>query len=104
MQNTSGWIPCGKAILVKPIELQEKAKDSKIILPDTVTDRTRLAEDRAIVIAVGPQAWLKEGEHRASPGDTVIMAKFAGYILEGDDGEFYRFINEADIFARRLEV
>ena len=100
--NTAGWNPVGRAILVKPIELEQRAKDSLIVLPDSVSDRTRLAEDRAVVIAVGPDAW--QGQSiRAQPGDTVIMVKFCGYILKGDDGEFYRFINERDIFAVKIE-
>ena len=102
LKNTSGWEPVGRAILVKPIELEDRAKDSLIVLPDTVTDRTRMAEDRAIVIAVGEDAWSGQSV-RAVVGDTVLMAKYSGYILLGDDGVYYRFINERDIFSRKLK-
>lgn len=97
--NTSGWIPAGRAVLVLPNDVQDKK--SLIHLPATVTDRTKMMQDRAIVIAVGPEAWSEESAARAKPGDQVILAAFSGYLLEGDDKKLYRFVNERDIFAVR---
>jgi co-chaperonin GroES (HSP10) len=99
--NTSGWRPAGRAVLVLPDIITETK--STIIIPKTVTDRTKMMQDRATVIAVGPEAWAEEREGRAVPGDKVILAAFAGYILMGEDGKEYRFVNERDIFAVRAE-
>ena len=98
MENFSGLTPLGRAVLVKPYEI--KKGEGKIVLPDSVQDRTRMMEDRAIVIEAGSQAWSDEKVPRAFPGDHVIIAKFAGYIAEGDDKELYRLVNERDIFCR----
>ena len=99
--NMSGWSPAGRAVLVKPDEVTQKK--STIVLPQTVTDRTKMMQDRAIVVEVGPEAWCEESEKRAKPGDRVILAAFSGYLLEGEDGVLYRFVNERDIFAVKKE-
>ena len=94
--NNSGWHPVGRAVLVMPEALVKK--DSVIALPQSVTDRTKLMQDRAQVVAVGAAAWMDEPEARAKPGDNVILAAFSGYILLGKDGKEYRAVNERDIF------
>lgn len=96
--NKSGLHPLGRAVLVKPFDAVKKG--GMIQLPASVKDRERLIEDRAIVVEVGSEAWVDEKCPRATPGDSVIIAKFAGYIAEGADKEIYRLINERDIFCR----
>ncbi len=96
MENTSGWRPAGRAVLVLPEDIVKK--ESRIALPQSVADRTKLMQDRACVVAVGAAAWMDEPEARAQPGDNVILAAFSGYILEGKDGKTYRAVNERDIF------
>ena len=95
--NESGWRPAGRAILVLPDDITEKS--SLLVMPKTLTDRTKMMQDRATVIAVGPEAWVEEKEARAVPGDQVILAAYSGYLLTGEDGKLYRFVNERDIFA-----
>jgi co-chaperonin GroES (HSP10) len=97
MSNASGWSPAGRAVLVLPDEIAEKS--STIVIPKTVTDRTKLMQDRATIVEIGPMCWAEEETPRAKVGDKVILAAFSGYILEGDDGKEYRFVNERDIFA-----
>lgn len=101
-ENTSGLLPKGRAILVKPYE-PEKAS-SIIEVPDFVQDRLRTIEQRAIVIAVGPSAWQDESTPRAQPGDKVLISAFSGHMAIGTkDKQQYRFINDKDIFAQ-IEV
>ena len=95
--NNSGWRPAGRAVLVLPDVITEK--DSLIVMPKTLHDRTKMMQDRATVIAVGSEAWAEEKEARARPGDKVILAAYSGYLLRGEDGQDYRFVNERDIFA-----
>ncbi len=105
MLNTSGWKPAGRAILVRPLDSTAKNPESKIVIPKSISDRTKLMEDRAHVVAIGPMAWAEEGQARAVVGDEVILAAFSGYLLRGDDGVDYRFVNERDVFAvRNAEV
>jgi co-chaperonin GroES (HSP10) len=96
--NKSGRVPLGHSVLVRPYELQRPG--GVIVMPDTVKDRTVLMEDRAVIIEVGSECWKDERTPRALPGDHVLIAKFAGYILEGDDGVMYRLVNSRDVFCR----
>lgn len=100
--NKSGLKPLGHAVLVEPYEPQKK--DSLIVMPETVKERTMLVETRAVVIEVGPEAWGDEKNPRAWPGDHVLISKFAGVMATGvADNKPYRLVNDRDIFCA-LEV
>lgn len=98
MQNKSGLRPLGRAVLVEPTESLPEFKTTKIVIPDTARDRLLLAEQQAIVIAVGPEAWRDEKQPRAAPGDKVMISKYAGTVVPGADGKQYRCVNANDIF------
>lgn len=100
MENTSGLKPLGIAVLVKPYEPEYKTQGG-IVIPQQVKDRMLMADQRAVVIEAGPEAWLDERAPRAQPGDHVMLAKYAGHLLVGTaDGEQYRMVNADDIFAK----
>jgi len=100
VRNSSGFHPLGRAVLVEPYEPQAK-KPSMIVLPDQVQDRMMMVEQRALVIEVGP-LWVKdETGPRCKPGDHVMIARMAGYMISGKDtldGKSYRVVNHMDIF------
>lgn len=107
--NKSGLMPLGQAVLVKPYESQ--LKSNRIAIPDAVQERFAMVEQRAIVVAVGPEAWARERVRllgiplwrrlRARPGDRVLVSKHAGYMAKGtEDGQQYRMVNGNDIFAK----
>lgn len=95
--NPSGLVPKGRSVLVKPYEMMKKT--SPIILPPTVGDRQRMIEDRAVVVAIGPAAWDDEAEPRAVIGEHVMISKFAGNMIPGDDGVLYRIVTDRDIYV-----
>ncbi|CAM5998764.1 unnamed protein product [Sphagnum balticum] len=97
--NTSGLVPVGVAVLVEAYE--PEIKKSMIAIPETVAERTKIAETRAIIRAIGTSAWQDEPEPRARLGDKVMIARFAGIAVKGPkDGKDYRIINDRDIFCR----
>lgn len=99
--NTSGLIPCGVAVLVAPYEPELKA--GVIHIPESVAQGLQAIDQRATVIAVGPEAWLDEKNPRARPGDKVLFAKYAGWAAGKGvtkDGKAYRVVNDRDIFCR----
>lgn len=109
LQNTSGLEPSGRAVLVEMYE-PEKRK-GLIEIPELVKERSSVMEQRAMVVAIGGQAWEDEGPLwkrflgirtlRARPGDKVIVTKFAGYVTRGtSDNRLYRLVNDRDIFCR----
>lgn len=101
-RNTSGIVPLGRAVLIRPYE--PEIASSVIHIPATVKERTSMIEQRAIVVAVGPEAWRDEASPRAKPGDKVFVSKYAGWLAQGTaDGEVYRMVNANDIFAAIVE-
>ena len=102
--NKSGLEPRGRAVLLKPYDVAAVTTGG-IILPRSVQEQGQVAEQRALVVEVGPGAWRDEPEPRAKVGDKIIFSKWAGYIAEGPlDGETYRVVNDSDIFLRIREA
>jgi chaperonin GroES len=96
-ENTSGLRPVGRAVLVKPYSIEEKTAGG-IVLPSQVRERDELAEQRAVVVEIGPTSWRDEPP-RAKVGDRILFSKWAGYNAIGPgDGEKYRVVNDSDIF------
>ncbi len=96
MSHESGLKPLGRAVLLEYYEPERK--ESLIALPETVSERTRMLEQRAIVVAIGPSCWPDE-EPRAQIGDKVLIARMAGVMVKGPkDGKDYRVVNDRDIF------
>ena len=98
MRNESGVAPLGRAVLVKQWELQ---KSGAILIPEEVAAKQAAVDQRVIVVEAGPEAWLEEKAPRATPGDQVLVTKFAGMIVIGPaDKQVYRLVNDRDIFCK----
>ena len=98
MLNTSGLEPRGVAVLVKLYEPERKG--AQIVIPDNVQGKLAMVDNRAIVIAIGPNAWHDEPSPRAKVGEKVLITKFAGFMAKGPgDDELYRLVNDRDIFC-----
>ena len=98
MINNSGLDPRGVAVLIKTYEPERKG--GQIVLPDAVSSRMAMVDNRAVVVAIGPSAWHDEPFPRAKVGDKVLVTKFSGFMAKGPaDGETYRLVNDRDIFC-----
>ena len=99
-ENTSGLEPLGRAVLVRMIEIEDM-KASLIKIPDHVRANSSVMEQRAEVLAIGPECWSDEKSPRAAVGDKVFVTKFAGFITRGPaDEKLYRLVNDRDIFCK----
>lgn len=97
-ENPSGLDPRGVAVLICPLDV--KPKGGLIELPPQAQERLQTVENQAIVIAIGPSAWHDEKVPRAKIGETVLVTRFAGFMVTGPkDGEAYRLVNDRDIFC-----
>lgn len=104
MRNESGLEPCGRAVLIRMIEIEEM-KAQMIAIPEHVRRNSALMETKAEVVAIGSEAWADEGAPRAKVGDKVIVTKLAGYVTVGPlDKKPYRLVNDRDIFCRITEA
>lgn len=98
IEDNSGLSPRGRAVLV---EMYEPARDKGLIaLPDRVRENAAMIEQRAVVLAIGSEAWRDERRPRAMLGDKVLITRFAGHLARGPlDGKLYRLVNANDIFC-----
>lgn len=97
-ENHSGVYPIEFKVLVLPLEVEEKTA-SGIVLAMQVTEREKQKQVRGKLIAVGGNAFQDWADPIPEVGDTVMFAKFVGYITPGDDGLIYRIMNDKDITA-----
>src|SRR3990167_5311076 len=98
MENRSGLDPRGVAVLIKTYEPERKG--GLIEIPDNVQGRMSMVDNRATVVAIGPNAWHDEPSPRAVVGERVLVTKFAGFMAKGPkDGQMYRLVNDQDIFC-----
>lgn len=97
MAKACGIRPKGHMILGLPYE--KPKGDSKIVIPETVKERTQMLEDRIRIIAIGAACWNDEPEPRAKIGDLVLVPFLAGRMVRGKDGVVYRAVNDRDVMA-----
>lgn len=103
MTNTSGFVPLDVRVLVKPDSVEQKTKGG-IILPEQHVDQQKMAMLKGTLIAVGVNAWEEAASRSAAfvipqPGTRVLIAKYGGIALTGDDGVDYRLMNDEDVIG-----
>lgn len=87
--------PLQDRVVVKMLEAEETTK-SGIILTASAKEKPQVAE----IIAVGPGGMVdgKEVQMTLTPGQKVIMSKYAGTDVKCDDEE-YIIVRQSDILA-----
>ena len=87
--------PLQDRVVVKMLEAEETTK-SGIILTSRAKEKPQVAE----IIAVGPGGMVdgKEVQMTLTPGQKVIMSKYAGTEVKCDDEE-YIIVRQSDILA-----
>ena len=99
MSNYTGITPLLNRILIKPMVVVNQTASGIIVSTEGMSEREQLGNTTGEVIAVGPDAFKEDG-YTTPPiksGDKVIMAKYAGLMYVGKDGNKYRMINHSDI-------
>jgi len=99
MSNYTGITPLLNRILIKPLVVVNKTASGIIVSSEAMSEREQLGNTTGEVIEVGPDAFKEEGydEPPVKAGDKVIMAKYAGLMYVGRDGNKYRMINHSDL-------
>ena len=93
----SDIIPIGTRLLIETEVVEEKTEGG-IFLPDSIRDQQNVAATKGKILAMGDDAFceLEEGSGRPEVGDRVIMARYAGLVLED---EKLRICEDEDIVA-----
>lgn len=106
-KNTSGYRPLGDLVLVL-IDACARKTGGGIELPPDVVDRMDLAAETGVVAAHGEGAWKWSADRRrpfGGPppvvGDRVYIERYAGQLVNGDDGLKYRLVPDRQIGALR---
>ncbi len=96
-------IPTGHRVLVKveQSELKKKAQTSGIYVPDDALGREQLAQQEAVVVELGPDAYKDFHSNWCKPGDHILIARYSGESRDDiEDGYSYRVINDEDVLCR----
>lgn len=101
--NKSGFKPFDTRVLVLPDQVADKI--GSILLPEARKEREAWAMTKATLIAVGSNAFIEWGDDadKPVPGDSVLIAQYAGKQHEGTDGQQYRVCKDEDILALIVE-
>lgn len=97
-ENTSGLQPVEFKILIEPEEVEQKSTGG-IVLVSATTEKEKMAQVRGKLIAMGGNAFEDWNEPKPKVGDRLWYAKYAGYVIKGDDGKEYRLANDKDCAA-----
>ncbi len=99
--NGSGFCPVDTKVLVLPDYIDETSEGGIVLTTDTV-QQNELAVTEGLLIGYGDDAFVDSMSSTLfEPGIRVVWAVYAGQMLEGDDGNMYRLINDTDIAAIR---
>lgn len=100
--NTSGIKPTGHNVVVQCERVEEKTAGG-IILPGSHLDRENIASQKGRMVAKGPSsgdfATWPAGTEFPPEGSRVLIKKYAGVEVKGDDGMDYRVCEDKDILA-----
>ena len=103
IDNSSGIWPTEFNVLVKQKEVESKI--GSIYIPDVAKEKEQYAEMEGTLIAISPLAFCYErwpdGARKPQTGDRVIIAKYSGVRVRGDDGGTYLLTKDRDIAAVR---
>ena len=107
MINTSGIVPVGHRVLIKPDKIKNVTDSGIMLNTPSQEEREQLASHRGVVVAIGSSAYADQKEPWCKIGDRVTYAKYAGLIYkekETADGLEYRVINDLDVVGRHEEL
>jgi len=98
MGNPSKLNPVEYKILIQLDEV-EKVTEGGIIIPMSAADKRQMEQVIATIIAIGGNSFEDFKKPIPKVGDRVYVAKFAGYEVNGADGEKYKLVNDKDVAA-----
>lgn len=100
--DTSGCVPLGPNVLIK-MDVCSTTTSGGVMLVDDMTERMTNASVTGCVVRMGTTAFKNDPEPPAI-GERVTIVKYAGEICIGDDGEFYRVVDEQAVVCVRRPV
>lgn len=103
--NGSGFIPVGNRVIVRPDPVEEKTESG--LIKTVNAEKEKHGQQDGVLVGIGPLAWQYPNDDGleykpwAYLGDRVHWTRYSGLEITGDDGEFYRIMNDEDLIARK---
>jgi co-chaperonin GroES (HSP10) len=98
--NDSGYQPIGDRVLIK-VDNAASTSSGGVHLPDDVVYKQTMAAETGIIVALGDAAfkWTFDRSrewygYRPEVGNRVYVERYAGRILKGKDGVWYRLMDD----------
>lgn len=92
-------------VLVLQREIEDVTASGRIILPQQNLEREQDAAVDGMIVAMSPAAFGSADLPKPELGALVIHRRYAGVLVEGDDGRKYRLMGDKDVIAvRRTEI
>lgn len=88
-------------VLVLPDQIATESEGGIQFLEKEI-ERDEMKQTEGVIVNFGSNAFddWKEGPEI---GDKIIFGKYAGQMLDGDDGKRYRLIRDKDVLATRSQ-
>lgn len=108
--NRSGITPLDDKVLVL-MDQHAETTTGGIIVPNDTRDRQSMASETGVVVALGSEAFESSDDGarvwrgvKPTPGDRVVVERYAGRVLQGVDGQEYRLVSQKSIGALFAKV
>jgi chaperonin GroES len=104
--NHSGITPLDDKVLVLMDEHAEKTSGG-IVIPDDARSRQSMASETGVIIALGHAAFvfsddgvrIVDPRFRPVPGNRVVVERYAGRVVQGQDSVEYRLVSQKSVGA-----
>jgi len=91
--------PIEYKVLVKPLDI-EQVTSGGIIIPETAREKWFVAQEKAVIIATGGNAFEDMKKPLPRVGDMVLVNRYAGtFFTDKETREKYKIVNDKDITA-----
>lgn len=95
--------PVGYRVAIEVRKVEEKTAGG-VYLPDSALKASQQAMDVGTVIGIGPECFKDTQGNPQDPwfaiGDEVYFVKYAGQLIELEDGRRVRIMNDLNIWAK----
>ncbi len=99
---SSGITPIEYNVVVKPEKVAEQTSGG-LYVPDAARERDQYGEHKGVLVEISPMAFEFDDWPDDAPkpqiGQRVIFVKYAGTLVQGDDGEDYRVMKDKDVLG-----
>ena len=100
-ENASGFRACGHRILLLGQQEEEyETTAGGIVLPQSSAKKEQQHQTVAVVVEIGPDAWVDKSADFCQVGDRVLVGQYTGkFHVSEKDGKTYRFVQDLDILT-----